>query len=370
MSKVKTLLLALSVMGLLACSEPPPPKAIIKTVFATSPETANQSATRTLSGVLQPVDQSVLSFEIPGVIDKVNVNLGDKFNQGDVLASIEDKVMRLSVQQSEGQLSEAKARLTEAELDFNRKKQLVASGAVSKAEVDVAEARFQSLVDQVNIARTQVSIAKEDLADTQLIAPFSGSVAQRHVEPSQQVSPSTAILTIQGSDALEVAIYVPESLITKIHPGDQVSVHIVNDIQSKSLTGEVFEQGSQAQRANAFPVTIKLDETEDLQGIQPGMSAEVTFSISDNNIPADAYSLPLSAIGSGENNSHYVFAIQSVAENSKLVQVPIKVQSFKKDKVIFTTNHSLDVVVLNGVDFLRDGQQIKVADHFPQMINQ
>lgn len=358
---------------LMACGEEAVSPPIIKTVMAVKPSAANEQATRILSGVLHPVDESVLSFEIPGVIQQVNVNLGDRFVKGDVLVTIENTLFELAVRQREGHLSEAKSRLTEAELDFKRKKQLVSSGAVSQAEVDVAQARYNSLIDQVEIAQTQVAIAYEDLADTQLVAPYDGSVAIRHIEPSQQISPSSPILTIQGSDALEVSVLVPETMISHIQTGDTVLVDVVTNRERQSLRGVVFERGKQAQRANAFPVTVSLDPTTTARAngtLQSGMSAEVTFSRIAKDVPPGSLKAPLSSVAADNQNSHFVMALVSAENNnSKVVKVSVNVHEFTSDYVIFTPSSELTSIVRTGVDFVRDGQIVKIADAYPRSIN-
>ncbi|MBT1449949.1 efflux RND transporter periplasmic adaptor subunit [Glaciecola sp. XM2] len=343
-----------------ACSQAPEHSPITKSVLATTPVAANANTQRTLSGVLQSADQSTISFEIPGVIESVDVNLGDKITRGQLLASIDDKVFKLAVEQRKGQLSEANARLTEARIDFERKSQLFERNAISKAEVDVAKARFDSLQDQVNIARTQVEIAQEDLADTRLIAPFSGSVAQRHVEPSQQVTPSTGVLTIHGSNSLEAALFVPESLINDIQPGQKVKVEVVVDQKRQVFVGSVFEKGNQAQRANAFPVTVTLDAGEMTQRLQPGMSAEVTFSSTNNNLPANAMQAPLSVIGADANDTHYVMALEPSPDSQTFVikKVGVELLDMNAQYAIFIPSQKLGDIVRTGQDFLRDGQVV------------
>ncbi|MFC4698725.1 efflux RND transporter periplasmic adaptor subunit [Glaciecola siphonariae] len=364
---------------LAGCSEQVEYEPIVKTVLASNVQPASDLEKRTLSGVLHPVDESVLSFEIPGVIQTVNVNLGDRFEAGQVLATIDKKLFDLAVRQREGQLSEAQARLTEAELDYTRKAQLVSQGAVSQAEVDIAKARYQSLLDQVEIAQTQVAIAYEDLADTKLVAPYEGSVAIRHVEPSQQISPSSPIFTIQGSDALEVSVLVPESMISQIQTGDEVAVDVIINRKRQSLRGKVFERGNQAQRANAFPVTISLDaqsaqSAKQSGALQSGMSAEVTFTGRAGNVPSNSIRAPLSSVAADNQNTHFVMALERApAPNESLAtvrKVAVTVHEFSSEYAIFTPSQELTSIVRTGVDFVRDGQQVRIADEYPRTINQ
>ncbi len=364
-----------------ACSEQQAYTPITKTVMAVNPSAANELEKRTLSGVLRPVDESVLSFEIPGVVQTVNVNLGDRFKKGDVLASIDSKLFELAVRQRQGQLSEAKSRLTEAKVDYERKSKLSESGAISQADVDVAKARYQSLLDQVEIAETQVAIALEDLADTQLIAPYEGSIAIRHVEPSQQISPSSAIFTIQGSDALEVSVLVPESMIAQIKTGDEVQVDVIINRQRQSVAGYVFERGNQAQEANAFPVTVALKEADSIDAkrtgaLQSGMSAEATFTSMAGNVPNGSLRAPLSSVAADNNNEHFVMALNPSSTPSPLgsqyeiQKVAVTVHEFHSEYVIFTPQSPIQKLVKSGVDFVRDGQVVSVAGEYPRTINQ
>lgn len=366
------ILMLAGVLTLSACAPEPTHTPITKSVLATTPVKANASATRTLSGVLQSADQSVLSFEIPGVIERIPVNLGDTITKGQNLASIDDKVFRLAVEQRKGQLSETNARLTEARIDFERKNQLFARGAISKAEVDLAKSRFESLRDQVAIARTQVEIAQEDLDNTQLLAPFAGSVAIRHVEPSQQVSPSTPVLTIQGSNALEVAIFVPESMIGNIDSGDEADIEVLVDRQRQQFKGTVFEIGKQAQRANAFPVTVTLNVGAMITRLQAGMSAEISFTLPLLNMPENALQAPLSSIAAGTNDSHYVMALLPGEDNERFIvkRVPVEVLSMNAENATFISQEPLGQIVRTGIHFLREGQSVFIADGAIRTINE
>jgi RND family efflux transporter MFP subunit len=355
-----------------ACSEPVEYQPITKSVFAIAVVQAQGPTQRTLSGVVQSADQSVLSFEIPGVVDAIEVNLGDQIVKGQKLASIDNKVFRLAMEQSKARLSETNARLTEAKIDYQRKQQLSELGAISQAEVDIAKARFESLSDQVAIARTQVEIAQEDLDDTQLVAPFSGSIAIRHVELSQQVSPSSAVLTIQGSNNLEVAILVPESMIGQIQQEDQVSVDVLIDQKRQNIAGRIFEKGNQAQRANAFPVTIVLSESAMMSKLQPGMSAEVTFSMAQSNLPKGALQAPLSAIGADSDNTHFVMDLEPQENGQDFVvrKVPVTLLRMNAKHVVFMPEREVADIVRTGQEFLRDGQLVLKSNDPIRTINE
>ncbi len=341
---------------------------LIRTVVTAPVKAFDGTYQHVLSGVTQPAETSQLSFEIPGVIDSVKVNLGDRFKKGDVLATIEPKVFQLAVKQRKGQLSEVRARLSEARTDLNRKVQLQSSGSVSQATLDVAKTQVNSLKDQVEIAKAQLELAEEDLADTKLIAPYPGKVAERHIEPSQRITPSQPVLTIQGTAGIEVSVLVPENLVNRLHTGDSAKVDVFA-VTGTELTGTIFEIGSQAQSANAFPVTVRLNSQADT--LQPGMSAEVTFSYGTPNAPANTYLIPLTALGADDKNTHFVWTLQQNEAHQTVEKRHVTLLELNKSTALVQGNLRAGLeVVRAGVEFLKEGQKVNVASGKPRLFNE
>lgn len=354
---------------LTACSEPQKSSALLRSVIATEVAVSDGKEVRVLSGVVQPAETSQLSFEVAGIVDTVNVNLGDTIAKGDVLASIEARVFELAVKQRRGQLSEVQARLNEAQTDYQRKQQLIDSGAVSQAELDVSATQLKSLRDQVEVARAQLELAQEDVADTRLIAPYAGTIAERHIEPSQRITPAQPAFTIQGKAGIEVAVLMPENLVNKVAAGDSVSV-AVSAIDQFELNGTIFEVGSRAQSANAFPVTVRLNETP--ENLQPGMSAEVTFRYQNGNTDT-GFVVPLSAVASADNDQHFLWHLTQtdISDEFSVNAVPVTVLSMDKDTAIVQGELVADMqIVRSGVGFLKEEQRVHIANGHPRLFNE
>ncbi|MEW9799288.1 efflux RND transporter periplasmic adaptor subunit [Alteromonas sp. CYL-A6] len=371
---MRALLFCIFTLGCLtACDSQQSDVSRLRSVMATTVSAFDGQQQHKLSGVTQSAETSQLSFEVAGIVNTVKVNLGDEIQKGQLLATIDDKVFSLAVKQRQGALSEVLARLEEARRDYRRKQQLRESGAVSEAELDIASTQLTALEDQVDIARAQLALAQEELDDTRLVAPYPGRIAGRFIEPSQRITPAQPAFSIEGSSGIEVSVAVPENLVNKIHPGDEVDITVFA-LDGKTLTGQVFEVGSRAQSANAFPVTITLDNPP--KGLQPGMSAEVTFFYAETAVKA-GFEVPLSALTSTNNHQHVIWELQAVDDPSRSLPVyrvishPVEVVSLETD--VARINGPLKEgmhIVRQGGEYLQPEQHVHLANGSPRLFNE
>jgi RND family efflux transporter MFP subunit len=280
-----------------------------KKVWTTKLLTASDVVKRHLTGTLQAADAVSISFEVTGVISAMYVDLGQSFNKGDVLAELDKAVYVLAVQQNKSALGEATAALVDAKQTFERNKTLRRQGLVSQAAFDNALANFDIAKQRTEVAKSSLAIATENLSDTILVAPYSGRVSARFVEPSQQVSLGAPVISIQGNANLEVNAAIPEGWISKVSLFDQVSVIVPSLSASTTYPATLTEIGAQASIANAFPITITLNDNH--TGFYPGMSAEIILSVSSLFTTDEYYEVPFSAFTTDKSGPYlYFVAIQ------------------------------------------------------------
>ena len=104
----------------------------LKTVTWIELKKQNSFITRKISGIVQPIDTTDVSFEISGKVTRIYFDLGKKFRRGDLLAELDNKILNLTFEQRKAEYLEAKANLIEFEDDYKRKQALVEKGSVSK----------------------------------------------------------------------------------------------------------------------------------------------------------------------------------------------------------------------------------------------
>ena len=356
---VLSLVVLLSV--LLACSEETPPAMetvrAIRTITVTEPASGRM---RRFSGVVEAADTSSVSFEVPGNVQAVNVDVGERISKGQVLAVLDEQTFRLNVEAAQAAVGRAEVELRDALNELERLRRISERdrGAVAQRSLDQAEATYDSAHKNLSYNRSRLDLARRDLERTELRAPFDGVVAARHADPFQQVAVGQKLFDLYIEGAMEASISIPESEIKLIHLG------LPGEIRFSALPGRVYqgiisEISTVAGAANAFPV--KLTIGADNPGIRPGITAEVTLLLGDEQGEM-AYLIPIGALVPGSSDSRgYVFVFDS--ETSTVKETAIESGSIRGSNIV--VNKGLkggDIIAVAGVSFLRDGQRVRLSD--------
>jgi len=307
-------------------------------------------------GIVEAVDTSSVSFEVAGNTREVNVKVGDRVAEGQVLATLDETPFQLNVEGAEAALARARAQLAEKETQYQRQSTLYEKGWVAKSAYDEALAARESVANEVAYAASQLALARRDLEKTELAAPFDGIVAQKYVDPFQEVARGEKVFEIYREGDMEAVISVPESLISDVElemPGQIV----FPAEQVKSVAGEVSEIGTVAGDANAFPVKVALADPP--ENVLPGMTAEVALTLGQVDGSA-SYLVPLSAIAAGDAPGRgYVFVFDP--DSSTVTKTQIGGRGVEGDRALITGGIAPgDVIAVAGVTFLHDGQTVEL----------
>lgn len=362
-------ILCLSVLFFIACSEKPADdKPVVRPIAWTQVSQHDYTQIRRLAGVVEPVETANLSFLASGKVDKVHVKLGQSVTAGQPLASLDQRSFNLNYQSAQAQLEQAEAAFVEAKNEFTRYAELVEKGVVSRSGFDTAKSNFESTRSARNVAQTRLDIARKDLQDSRLLAPYSGIITQRNVEPSQQVSAGQAAFEIEGKDGLEVQVTVPETIIQELSTGMRLPVHFPA-LPDVTLQGIITEVGARAASANAFPVSLVLQDVP--VGLRAGMTAEVDVTFKGarkTDYQGQSVQIPISAILAGAGQQAFVFVFDP--ETKTVSKRQVQTENIL-DNQIFISNGlvSGEIIATAGVTFLRDGQTVSLLEKQIQLFN-
>ena len=366
MIRITLLIIFASLFG---CSEAPAIKAnSIRPIAWTEVKLSKLEQIRTLSGIVAPVEATSLSFEVSGKVQSVKVNLGNNVSKGQELARLNQRSFNLSLQSAQAQLKQAQATMTEAKNEYQRYAKLVKQGVVSKSGFDNAKAMFDSSSSAVDITQAQLEIAHKNLQDSIMLAPYDGIITKRNIEPSQQLATVQAAFEIEVKHGLEVRVLVPENLIQELELNTVLSVRFPVLPQFK-ISGRITEIGTRAESANAFPITVILQNKSNK--LRSGMTAEVDFTFEGTGrtgFKGITVNVPVTAIRAGLNQTSYVFVYD--AKNQVVKKRQVQTENIMNDQVYLSEGlKDGEIIAIAGVAFLKDGQSVTLLDKHTQRFN-
>jgi membrane fusion protein, multidrug efflux system len=252
----------------------PPPDAVTTIVAETTewPETLNAI------GTVAAVRGVTVSADLPGVVDRIQFESGRFVREGDVL-------VQLDTRQEEAQLAAAEAQRDLARLNFERMEGLVADGAISRADYDLALAeRKQS---EARVGEIRATIARKTIR-----APFAGVLGIRQVNLGQYLSAGDPIVPLQSLDPIYVNFGVPQQESPRMRPGRSVRVRPQNG-SGESLTGRVSAVDAVVDQTTR---NVQVQATFANRGgrLRPGMFVQAEVRLSGTRqvvgVPASAIS--------------------------------------------------------------------------------
>ena len=146
---------------LTACEEEKaPPVEVVRSVKTMVLETRAGEQTRKIAGITEAATVTDLAFETNGRIVEIPVDIGDTLKKGDVVAQLDGEPYRLRIKSAAGQLTEAQARLSDAEAKFKQQDTLYKKGFATKTAFDTALANLNSARSSVEVTTSQLQLAE------------------------------------------------------------------------------------------------------------------------------------------------------------------------------------------------------------------
>jgi RND family efflux transporter MFP subunit len=303
-----------------------------------------------LSGITRPVDRVKLSFTVGERMISRPVDVGDTITKGQIMARLDDRKFRNSVDQASAALKEIEAKIEQILRDRKRAERLVAANALSEEHLEKTVESHKVLIASRAAAEAQLEEAKRTLNEAFLKAPFSGTITEVMLEPGEYASPGVPVLVVSGEKDIEIELEVPEASISKISIGDSVQVDLPL-LSRNGVSGKVSYLGrTSIGSGRLFPVLVELAPDH---RARPGVTAEVLFNLKNG----PELLVPLAAVVNPGGQRPKVFRIHE----RKAEAVPVQVLDIIDDKVMVRGSlKSSDVVITVGHMALLEGDLVEV----------
>jgi RND family efflux transporter MFP subunit len=169
-------------------------------------------------GVVEALRQTIVAAQVPGAVVALQVQVGDKVREGQVLMRIDARAANQAAVAGVARVSAARAAMQEATRDFERQQQLFARGYISEAALERADAHFKTARAEAS-AQLAIAGAAKTQSDFYIIrAPYAGVVASVSVVLGDMAMPGRPLLTLYDPTALRVSAAIPQTAVGKL-PG-------------------------------------------------------------------------------------------------------------------------------------------------------
>lgn len=288
------------------------------------------------TATLEPRHTATLIAKRAGQVLELVAEEGRWVNRGQLLARLDSRDEALAVERAEVALAMAKREL-------ERGKELGGKGYLSTRELEDLELKTRN-------ARIELDRMRIELADTRVVAPFSGRVTDRLIQLGETVSPGKECFRIADFHPVLARLYFPERELARVRVGQQA--WLTSDAQpGASITGRVTLVNPMVDRTNGtFKVTIEIPNERGQ--LPPGTFARVRLK---TGAVASALLVPRRGVLS-EDGESYVF----VARGDSVQRVPVKIGAIEGETAqVLAGLAAGDRVVTVGQGGLKPGSKIK-----------
>ncbi len=397
--RIALLIFAMTLSGLESCRSDYPAVArrstsigdnmALRTVKVTRVLKTPMERTVSVTGTLAAYDQATLSMKVPGRLKSIEVDLGSVVQRDQKIAQVDPQDYQLRLQQAEAALAQVRARLglsvdgtddrvdpektgtvsqaravmEEARINRERAESLLQQGLISQSQFDSVEAaykvstsRYQDATEEIRNRqallaqrRSELALARQQLADTVIYAPFDGAIQQKQASLGEYLAAGTPVVTLVEMNPLRLRAEVPERHASSIRTGQKVHVTVEGDsnvysgniarlspaisVQNRMLLVEAEVINNGLLRPGSFArAEIVLEERGIGLSVPP--NTIVTFAGIEKVLTVKDGKIVENTITTGQRSSKWVEVLSGIEPGAHVVVDPGNLQTGSLVKVV------------------------------------
>jgi RND family efflux transporter MFP subunit len=310
------------------------------TVSIANVERKASSFTLNFTGTLYPYKELDIPAETIGKITSLNYELGQYFPKGGIIATIEDKIKKLTYES-------AKIDADRLKKDFERTENLYKGGTSSEQEYELARTSYET-------AKNKFEEAEKQLSYTKITTPIAGTITKKIVEEGKYVKDGESVASIADVSRLIVKVNVSESSVYYLHKSDRAK--ITTDIYPGiTFEGKISFVSPRGDDTHNYPVEIEMVNSAK-NPLKAGTFVNVEMQLGSSDM---ALYIPREALqGSIKDAKVYI------ASNGKALLKNIVIGRGSNESLeVLSGLTENDKVIVSGQVNLTDNRQIKIINN-------
>jgi RND family efflux transporter MFP subunit len=332
-----------------------------------------QDLPRYVSGIgsVLSLHSVVIRPQIDGILTRLLVKEGQLVKVGDLLASLDDRSIRASLDQARAQLGQSQAQLQVALVNLKRYKELSVDDGISRQTYDQQQALVNQLKATVQGNQAAIDAAQVQLSYTQIRSPVTGRVGIRTVDEGNflRMSDTQGLFSVTQIDPIAVEFSLPQQMLPTLqgliaadHPA---KVDAYQGADTEGRDSDLLGQGRLSLIDNQINSTTgtlraKAEFANTAQKLWPGQLVTIKIQTA---LDRNALAVPPTVVQRGLD-SHFVYRIKG----DKVETVPVQVVYQDSERNILKGIQAGDVLVSDGQSRLKAGAQVEILKEPPQVI--
>ena len=309
-----------------------------------------------LSGTVTSARIAQLSSEISGLVEKVNVEVGDSIQTGAVLIELDREIEEFTLEALRAATAQVQAELADAKRRYQDAKRLRQQKSISENELRLLEAEVE--VDAATLKQKRAEERRQQARVDRhtLRAPFSGVISDRRTETGEWIEPGTPVITLIAVDDLRIEMRVPQEFYNRIDRNSRVRVTLdaLPEREFEGVIDAIVPVSDASSRT--FLIHVRIDAGDAV--VTPGMSAHGQLRLSTGR---QGVVISRDAILRYPDGRVTVWVINPGSEPPTVAEKRVTTgHSFNGLITIREGLKADEVVVVRGNESLQEGQQVRI----------
>jgi len=226
------------------------------------------------------LNTSIISAEITGRALKVNAEIGERVEAGQVLVNLDCRSYDLTKKQAEASLKVSAAQLKLTQQQLKRNQKLLKQGTIPRELFENTEASQQTSLADIEVKKVEIQTAKLAIDRCTIKAPFNSQVSQRMVQEGQLLLPGTALFELIETNKIEISSHLPPNSIAVLE-GSAIEF-VSNKREYKTTIRNIIQRVDENTRTQELRLSLNKEVN-----LPVGLSGRIQWSNNKSQVPPE-----------------------------------------------------------------------------------